>query len=133
MSLRQERMKKEFFRIIKEFFTYEVNNPVLQDIAIQEVLLTRDLSYLKVYYTIGKKSDKLERSLEKVAPAVKVTLSNQMKLRKVPNIIFVYDERAEHVENINSILNKITYSEQKEEDLVENYKNLDIGDLWSTN
>jgi len=133
MSLRQERMKKEFFRIIKEFFTYEVNNPVLQGIAIQEVLLTRDLSYLKVYYTIATKSDKLDRSLEKVAPAVKATLSNQMKLRKVPNVLFVYDERAEHVNNINSILNKITYSEQKEEDLIENYKNLDIGDLWSTN
>jgi len=130
MSLRQERLKKEFFRIIKEFFTYEVNNPVLQNVSIHEVLVSRDLSYLKVYYRVSDNTPALAKALEKVAPAVKVTLSNQMKLRKVPNIVFAYDERIEHVEKINSILNKITYSEQKEEDISKNYKNLDIEDLW---
>ena len=129
MSLRQERLKKEFFRIIKEFFTYEVNNPILKEIGIQEIVVSRDLSFLKVYYIISKNDDKLIKALMKVAPAVKATLSNQMNLRKVPNVSFVYDERQEHVQSINSILKNITYSDQKEEELIEKYKKLDIEDL----
>ena len=131
MSLRQERLKKEFFRIIKEFFTYEIKNPALQDLGIREIIVSRDLSFLKIYYTTDKNSPALAKALEKVAPAVKATLSNQMKLRKIPNVSFLYDERHEFTAKINTILDKITYSEQTEEELVEKYKNLDLEDLWS--
>jgi ribosome-binding factor A len=130
MSLRRERLKKEFFKNIKEFFLYQVNNPILKDISIQEIVISKDLSYLKVFYQTPKDiDDKLTVALIKVAPVIKSTLAKNLNLRKIPNILFVYDNRSEYVRKVDSILGGITYSEQSEEDLIGNYKNLDLEDL----
>lgn len=131
MSLRQERLKKEFFKIIKEFFLYQVNNPLLKNIIIREVVVSRDLSYIKVYYqTDGKNKDDLTKSLQKVIPVIKSSITKHINLRKVPNIVFALDDRSEYTQKVNSILNKITYSDQSTEELIENYKNLNLEDLW---
>jgi len=130
MSLRQERLKKEFFKIIKEFFLYQVNNPLLKNIIIREVVVSRDLSYIKVYYqTDGKNKDDLTKSLQKVIPVIKSSITKHINLRKVPNIVFALDDRSEYTQKVNSILNKITYSDQSTEELIENYKNLNLEDL----
>ncbi len=130
MSLRQERLKKEFFRIIKEFFLYHVNNPLLKDISIEEIDVSRDLSYLKIYYRTKQEiNHKLEKALEKVIPAIKATLPKHINLRKIPNMTFIYDSRSEYTEKVNSILKNIEYSNQSAEELNQNYKNLDLEDL----
>lgn len=130
MSLRQERLKKEFFRIIKEFFLYQVNNPLLQDISIKEIDVSRDLSYLKIYYIAKQNIDvKFERSLEKIIPAIKSNLSKHVNLRKIPNMTFIYDNRTEYSEKVNSILKNIEYSNQSPDELNQNYKKLDLEDL----
>jgi ribosome-binding factor A len=130
MSLRQERLKKEFFRVIKEFFLYQVKNPMLKDISIEEVEVSRDLSYLKIYYVTKQKVDiKFERALERIIPVIKSSLPKYISLRKIPNMKFIYDNRGEYSRKINSILEKIEYSGQSVEELSQNYKNLDIEDL----
>ncbi len=130
MSLRQERLKKEFFRIIKEFFLYQVNNPLLKDISIKEIDVSRDLSYLKIYYRTKQNIDvKFENALEKIIPVIKSNLSKHINLRKIPNMTFIYDNRSEYSEKVNSILKNIEYSNQSTDELNQNYKNLDLEDL----
>ena len=134
MSLRQERLKKEFFRIIKEFFLYQVNNPLLKDVSIKEIDVSRDLSYLKIYYRTKQDiNPKFEKSLEKIIPVIKLNLSKNINLRKIPNMTFIYDNRSEYSEKVNSILKNIEYSNQSTDELNQNYKNLDLEDLWLVN
>jgi len=130
MSLRQERLKKEFFKFLKEFFTYDVKNPLLKDISVQEVNISGDLSYLKVFYYVENEPDKkFKRALEKLIPVIKSQIPLHMSIRKIPEIKFIYDNRTEYVQKVDEILNKITYSEQSLEELNQNYKKLDFDDI----
>ena len=70
-----------------------------------------DLGIATVYFTIinGNKSDAPDvKSLEKFASMIRSKLSKFMNIRRVPKLIFKYDESLERYNNINSILSTLS-------------------------
>jgi len=125
MSVRQEKLKKELFRVIKEVLTYDISNPLIIGMEITSLDISRDLSHCVVYYVKKNPSEELEASLTKMSSFIKGKISRRLKLRKIPNLIFKYDSRPEYVEKIDKILGGIKYSSQDEEKLLDMYKKLD--------
>ncbi len=100
-------LKKEISQIISS----QVKDPRYKFLNIVDVKCSTDLGVAKVFYTIinGGISDSPENeSLEKFASMVRSKLSKFMKIRRVPKLIFKYDESLERYNNIDALLNSLS-------------------------
>ena len=102
-------LKKEVSIILSQ----EVRDPRLHNINITAVKVSDDISIAYVYYTIiGKpiniKQSKIENDvLTKLSGMVRSKISKLIKIRRVPKIIFKFDESIEYSENIEKLLKNI--------------------------
>ena len=102
-------LKKEVSLIL----SYEVKDPRLQNINITAVKVTDDIGIAYVYYTIiGKSIKKKESKVEnnvliKLSGMLRSKISKLIEIRRVPKIIFKFDESIEYSENIEKLLKNI--------------------------
>ena len=100
-------LKKEISLIISS----QVKDPRYKFLNIVDVKCSSDLGVAKVFYTIinGDISDSPDkRSLEKFSSMVRSKLSKFMQIRRVPKLIFKYDESLERYNNIDALLNSLS-------------------------
>ena len=100
-------LKKEISQIISS----QVRDPRYKFLNIVDVKCSSDLSVATVFYTIidGDISDSPDlKSLEKFASMVRSKLSKFMEIRRVPKLIFKYDESLERYNNIDALLNSLS-------------------------
>ena len=100
-------LKKEISQIISS----HVKDPRYKFLNIVDVKCSSDLGVAKVFYTningdISDSPDK--RSLEKFSSMVRSKLSKFMQIRRVPKLIFKYDESLERYNNIDALLNSLS-------------------------
>ena len=100
-------LKKEISQIISS----KVQDQRFKMLNIVDVKASSDLSVATVFFTIidGEKSHAPEKkSLEKLASMIRSKISKFMKIRRVPKLIFKYDQSLERYNNIDSILNSLS-------------------------
>ena len=100
-------LKKEISQIISS----QVNDPRYKFLNIVDVKCSSDLGVAKVFYTIinGDISDSPDKnSLEKFSSMVRSKLSKFMQIRRVPKLIFKYDESLERYNNIDALLTSLS-------------------------
>ena len=100
-------LKKEISQIISS----QVKDPRYKFLNIVDVKCSSDIGVAKVFYTIinGDISDSPDsQSLEKFASMVRSKLSKFMQIRRVPKLIFKYDESLERYNNIDTLLNSLS-------------------------
>ena len=100
-------LKKEISQIISS----QVKDPRYKFLNIVDVKCSSDLGVAKVFYTIinGDISDSPDKkSIEKFSSMVRSKLSKFMQIRRVPKLIFKYDESLERYNNIDAILNSLS-------------------------
>jgi len=102
-------LKKEVSLILNQ----EVKDPRLQNINITAVKVTDDIGIAYIYYTIiGKSIRKSDSRIEdnilsKVSGMIRSKLSKIIEIRRVPKIIFKFDESIEYSENIEKLLKNL--------------------------
>ena len=100
-------LKKEISKIISS----EVRDPRYKFLNIVDVKCSNDLGVATVFYTIidGDISNSPDfKSLEKFASMVRSKLSEFMRIRRVPKLIFKYDKSLERYNNIDALLNSLS-------------------------
>jgi len=100
-------LKKEISQIISS----QVNDPRYKFLNVVDVKCSTDLGVAKVFFTIinGDISDSPDsKSLEKFASMVRSKLSKFMQIRRVPKLVFKYDESLERYNNIDVLLNSLS-------------------------
>lgn len=109
--MRVERLNSVIRQEIAGMLQKELRDQVSGLVSIVEVETARDLSVAKVYYSvIGSDKDKAKsrRALTNAASFVKGRIGRVIKLRTIPDLLFIYDESLE-----------------RGSDLLEKIKNLD--------
>ncbi len=99
-------LKKEISQIISS----QVKDPRYKFLNIVDVKCSSDLGVAKVFYTIinGDVSHSPDKkSLEKFSSMVRSKLSKFMQIRRVPKLIFKYDESLERYNNIDALLSSL--------------------------
>ena len=102
-------LKKEISLII----TNEIKDPRLQNINITAVKVSDDIGIATVFYSIiGEsihKSDSMidDRILKKFSGMIRSNLAKKIKIRRIPKIIFRFDESIEYSENIEKLLRNL--------------------------
>ncbi len=110
MSNRHDRLESQMQKIITDIIRTEVKDRDLMLVTITEIEVTKDLSNAKIFFTSlggeGKQQADL-RSLNNAKGFIKKQLAAKMKIRKVPNLNFVYDDRTDIRNDFEKLLNTI--------------------------
>ena len=103
-------------RILSELFSLKISDPRLKNVIISDVRVTRDISTAKVYYLILNdqyKSSQIELILKKATGFLKKEMSTQLNLKKLPNLIFIYDTNEQDALYMNKLIDKTIINDQK--------------------
>lgn len=76
-------------------------------ITINDIKIANDLSYLDIFVSSLKNSDKLCKSLALFAQDIKEEINKNITLRKTPIVRFRYDNTIEHSTELINKINKL--------------------------
>ncbi len=108
-NFKQNRLDQEVKKIISETLITEIKDPRLSGmITVTGVKVTRDYSFATVYITAYDGDlDEVMLALNKSKGVFKRAIASQMKIRKIPELIFKYDDSFENGMHIEELLNSL--------------------------
>lgn len=112
MSITTERLASLIQRELASIVNREVKDKSFGYINLTEVKVTKDLSFATIYYTIlSDEEDVLERAkkaLESANATIRMELAKEIKhVRKIPELIFKFDEALAYGNHIDQILKSL--------------------------
>lgn len=112
MSISIERLASLIQRELANIVNQEVRRKDIGYINLTEVKVTKDLSYATVFYTILSDDKKLlqiaQEALEKTQGQIRHKLASKIRnVRKIPELIFKYDEALAYGNHIDQLLKTI--------------------------
>ncbi|WP_124727539.1 30S ribosome-binding factor RbfA [Staphylospora marina] len=105
-----EQVKKELSQILQR----EIKDPRIGFVTVTAVEMSGDLQIAKVYVSVlGSPEQKQQAlaALEKAKGYIRTEIGRRIKLRLVPDLMFVMDESLEHSEHINRLLREVNNRE----------------------
>ena len=101
------RIQRLIMKNISEIIQFEIKNPHLGFVSINEVKVSKDFSYAKVYVAFINDGDIKEgmKVLEKSKGFIRSELAKRMDTRRVPEISFILDEGYKKEQRITELLN----------------------------
>jgi len=109
MRYRRERLQDLLREEISSILLRDIKDPGLGFITILEVEMTEDLKMAKVSCSIygdTETKEKTMRTLKRSKGYIKHLLGQRIKLRYMPEIDFIIDDRYEKIARIEEILKK---------------------------
>lgn len=104
MSIKLERLEGIIRKEVSLIMMNEVKDPALKWITITDVQLSKDYSLAKIFVTFPLGQNALLENCEKAKGFIRSSLSSKIKLKKVPNIVFIHDDSLERGNRIEEIL-----------------------------
>lgn len=111
-SQRPTRVGEQIREDLTELITREVHDPGIGFITITRVDVTPDLQQARVYYTTlgdDKARRDTRRALERASPFLRRQLGRRLRLRRIPELQFFYDESIERHDRIERILQDLQH------------------------
>ncbi|MCV2232412.1 30S ribosome-binding factor RbfA [Paracholeplasma manati] len=111
-SISIERLNSLFLRELAVIINRENKSDVVNYYNLTEVRITRDLSFATVFYTILNDDPEVikvaQANLDKINKQVRKELASKVNnLRKMPELVFKYDEALAYGNKIDKILKSI--------------------------
>ena len=109
MSVKLDRLGHIFTEAISKIINEEVKDDDIKFVTITAVEITNDLSYAKVYFTnlIDTDREKVTKALNRASSFIRGKLFDEVEIRKMPELTFVYDESIEYGNKIEHIIEQI--------------------------
>jgi len=107
---RTERVGDQIRSEIAQLLAREVHDPGIGFVTITRVGVTPDLQHALVHYTaLGdeKSRQNTARALERAAPFLRRQIGSRLRLKRVPELEFAYDESIAGQDRIEQLLNEI--------------------------
>lgn len=108
----QEAIRQEVSMIVQN----HIKDPRIGFLTITKVELTKDLRHASIYFSVlGEAKDKhlALKGLNSAKGYIRGLLSDKIKLRYMPNIVFKIDESISRANEIFEILGKIKQEKEK--------------------
>ncbi len=110
MTSRPERVADQIREEVAQLIARQVHDPGVGFVTITRVRVTPDLQLARVYYTaLGDEKARREtgRALGRAAPFLRRQIGHRLRLRRVPELEFFYDESIAHQDRIEQILQEL--------------------------
>lgn len=108
---RTDRLREQIRECLSEIVLRRLKDPHVGMISFTEVLLSRDLSEAKVYYSVyGDAATRrsTNKTLERAKGFIHSELGKMLKVRKVPSLTFEIDKSIEQGVRIQQLLEQIS-------------------------
>lgn len=117
MGVSLQRMESLALRELSLILRKDAKNNYLSNVTITEVRITNDLSYMTIYFTFyqGKVENYL-KALNDCKGYLRSELAKKLKARKMPELIFKYDEALEYGNRINDIISSLNIKHDEDEE-----------------
>jgi ribosome-binding factor A len=95
---------------LAQLLSRDVHDPGIGFVTLTRVHVTADLQVARVYYTsLGDEASrrKTARALDRASPFLRRQTASRLRLRRVPELTFVYDDSVAGQDRIEQILNEI--------------------------
>lgn len=118
-AYRQERLQSEIKKIFNRALITKMNDHRLEWVIVTDVVLSKDLCYLKVYfshYNNPLTHDKIKSLLERAAGFFKNEIAGAKIMRTIPEITFYYDPTEDRAARMESILASVKDDFDDEDD-----------------
>lgn len=126
MAFKKERLEKIIEREIGQMILFDVKDERIRYATITNVNLTGDLSIATVYFTVFGTPEQIDNSSKALFEAkgfIRSLLSKKLTVRKVPDLIFKYDNSYAEGLKIEKILSDIEYKTSADDEIdLEKYK-----------
>jgi len=106
-SSRPERVADQVREELAQLVAREVHDPGIGFLTFTRVKVTPDLQIARVFYTAlgdDKAKNDTAKALKRAAPFLRRQLGQRLRLRRVPELEFFYDESIERTDRIQQIL-----------------------------
>ena len=107
---RPERVGDQLRGELGNLLAREVHDPGIGFVTLTRVQVTPDLQQARVYYTaLGDEQARrnTERALHRAAPFLRRQIGGRLRLKRVPELIFVFDESIAGQDRIEQLLKEI--------------------------
>jgi ribosome-binding factor A len=108
---RQARIGDQIRVEISDLIARQVQDPGIGFLTVTHVKVTPDLQQARVYYTtIGDEKDRREtaKALRRATPFLRRGIGQRLRLRRVPELAFFFDESIEKQDRIEQILQDLS-------------------------
>lgn len=105
---RSDRLASQVRKELAYLLGREVKDPAVSMITVQDVELTADLSYAKIYYTVLSDADlkDVQKGLERARGFLRSRLGKSLSARKTPELRFIYDDSAVKGDYLDALIIK---------------------------
>jgi ribosome-binding factor A len=115
MGHRIEQVNKLIRRELSELLQRQVKDPRLNTfVAVTEVATSTDLRHAKVFVShLGSEAEKREilKVLESASGFLRKELAQHLKLRRIPELSFCWDDSIEQGDHILNLIDQVTKDE----------------------
>ena len=109
-SQRPIRLGEQIREDLTELLARAVHDPGIGFLTITRVEVTSDLQNARAYYTtLGDEKARAEtrRALGRATPFLRRQLGSRLRLRRIPELQFFYDENVERLDRVERILQEL--------------------------
>ena len=107
MTIKNEKINSNMQKAISYIIANEVKNPNIKFVTITACDVTSDLSYARIYFTtLGDPKETL-KGLKSAKGYIRRALANEIELRHIPELEFIYDESIEYGKKIEEKIKEI--------------------------
>lgn len=115
MGITLQRLESLALRELSLLLRKDAKNNYLSNITVTEVRITKDLSYMTIYYTFYTgKIENYEKALNDCKGYLRSELAKRLKARKMPELLFKHDEALEYGNHINEIISNLNKPTKEE-------------------
>jgi ribosome-binding factor A len=107
---RPDRVADQLRQEVSELLVREVHDPGIGFITLTRVEVTPDLQLARVYYTTlgdGAARRGTSRALMRAAPFLRRMIGRRLRLKRIPELEFIFDESIEKQDRIEQLLQEI--------------------------
>ena len=108
---RSDRVSDAIQRLLARIIPQEIRDPRIGMVNINDVTVTRDMAYAKVYVTFvgdATEAESLEAAkiLNKAAGFLRTFLAKELSMRTVPKLQFIYDKTSIKGQALSSLIDR---------------------------
>ena len=114
---RPERVADQVRSELASLLARDVHDPGIGFVTITRVQMTPDLQHARIFYTaLGDEKTRASsgRALERAAPFLRRQIGTRLRLRRVPDLHFLFDESVAGQDRIEQLLNEVRTSARAE-------------------
>ena len=109
-SQRPSRVGEQIREDLTELLARQVHDPGIGFLTITRVEVTSDLQKARVYYTTlgdDQARKQTSRALGRATPVLRRQLGSRLRLRRIPELQFFFDENVERLDRVERILQEL--------------------------